>query len=85
MGGLERSLHPHDVYESLYRTRINERIIPTVKELQSALLASFYALLPPVRNNYDGLRFVEHDGAYDASSDLSFEEYLDGTAKERDR
>ena len=63
---------------------INERRIPAVKELQSALLAAFYVMLPPVRNNYDGLRFVEYDGAYDASSGLSFDEYLDVTAKEHE-
>ena len=61
---------------------INERRIPAVKELQSAILAAFYVLLPPVRNNYDGLRFVEHDSAYDASSGLSYEEYEDIIAKQ---
>ena len=66
-----------------------ERASMNAEFLQSrsctVLLASFYVLLPSVRNDYDGLRFVEHDGAYDASSDLSFEEYLDGIAKEHDR
>jgi hypothetical protein len=55
---------------------INERKIPEVKKLQSALMVAMYTLLPPVRNNYAGLRFVEVAGAYDESSGQTVVEYL---------
>jgi hypothetical protein len=64
---------------------INERKIPEVKKLQSALMVAMYTLLPPVRNNYPGLRFVEVAGAFDESSGQSLEEYLTTVEAEFDQ
>ena len=41
---------------------INERRIPEVKRLQSALMVAMYTLLPPVRNNYAAV--INQTGCY---------------------